>query len=65
MNNKLPASGYIREKKLIPDIIPVGHATLWRWSKDGRFPKPVKLSARVTAWRISDVKAWLESKNHE
>jgi predicted DNA-binding transcriptional regulator AlpA len=28
--------------------------------KAGRFPKPCKLSANVTAWRAEDVRAWCE-----
>lgn len=31
-------------------------------AKQGTFPKPVKLSARVTAWKCEDVWAWLESR---
>jgi prophage regulatory protein len=53
-------SGFIRQKRLIPGILPVSSATLWRMVKDGRFPKPVKLSAGVTAWRAADVQQWLE-----
>jgi predicted DNA-binding transcriptional regulator AlpA len=60
--DKLPASGYIRQKNLIPSVVPISHATLWRKVKTGEFPAPVKLSKRITAWKVSDVKAWLESK---
>ena len=60
--DKLPASGYIRQKKLIPDVVPISNATLWRKVKSGEFPAPVKLSKRITAWRVADVKEWLESK---
>lgn len=37
-------------------------STLWRKVQDGSFPKPVKLSDRVTAWRLGDVRAWLQSR---
>ena len=63
--DRFPAAGYLREKNIIPDPVPISHATLWRWAKDGRFPKPVKLSARVTAWKISEVRAWLDAKAKE
>jgi len=34
-------------------------ATIWRKAnKQGTFPKPVKLSAGVTAWRNSDLAEW-------
>jgi predicted DNA-binding transcriptional regulator AlpA len=57
--DQLPDSGYIRQSQLIPDVVPVSPATLWRNCKAGQFPKPVKLSERVTAWRVGDVRAWL------
>jgi prophage regulatory protein len=42
--------------------IPFSAPTLWRKVKTGDFPAPVKLSERVTAWRVSDVRAWLSYK---
>lgn len=53
----IPSSGFIRESELLKRI-PVSHATLWRWVRDGRFPSPVKFSERITVWRLSDVAAW-------
>lgn len=29
--------------------------TIWRWSRNGGFPKPCKLSAGSTRWRLSDL----------
>lgn len=60
----LPETGYIRQAQLIPQIIPFSPATLWRGVKDGTFPAPVKLSARVTAWRAEDVHAWMQSRSN-
>lgn len=37
----------------------ISASTLWRYVKDGIFPKPLKLSAGVTAWRVEDVRAWI------
>lgn len=56
----LPATGYVRQSKLIPHIIPFSSTTLWRKVKTGEFPAPVKLSSRVTAWRAEDVRAWMD-----
>ena len=58
----LPVTGYIRQAQLIPIILPFSGATLWRKVKSGEFPKPVKLSARVTAWRVEDVREWMQSR---
>lgn len=62
---KLPQSQYIRQSQLIPFIVPFSSATLWRKVKTGEFPKPVKLSERITAWKTTDVKLWIESKTQE
>ena len=58
----LPPTGYIRKAQLIPAIIPVSSSTLWRWVKNGQFVPPVKLSENVTAWRVEDVRQWLDTK---
>jgi len=60
--SSLPAAGFVRQSHLIPGIVPFSAATLWRRVKAGDFPQPVKLSARVTAWRCEDVHAWMQSR---
>ena len=57
--DNLPDSGYMRQAQLIPHVVPFSSATLWRKCKDGQFPKPVKLSERVTAWRVGEVRQFL------
>jgi len=40
-------------------ILPVSPATIWRWVADGKFPKPFKLGASVTAWYSADIEAFI------
>ncbi|WP_442782289.1 helix-turn-helix transcriptional regulator [Collimonas fungivorans] len=54
---------YIRQKQLIPGIVPISAATLWRWVAAGKFPAPIKLGERVTAWLSVDVQRWLDAQN--
>ncbi len=69
----LPDSAFIREAQLvqspkrpeIPAPLPFSAPTLWRKVKAGTFPAPVKLSDRVTAWRVSDVRKWLATLDSE
>jgi prophage regulatory protein len=70
----LPITRLIRQADLlgdpeadppIPAIIPVGASTLWRWVAAKKFPAPIKLGQRVTAWRCSDVAAWIEEQAAE
>ena len=42
-------------------ITGIGRSNLYEMVKEGRFPKPVKLSVRSVGWRQSDVNAWLSS----
>jgi prophage regulatory protein len=35
--------------------IPVSRSTWWSGVKSGRFPAPVKLGPRITAWRDADI----------
>lgn len=66
----LPDSAFIRESQLvqspkrpgIPAPLPFSAPTLWRKVKAGTFPKPVKLSQRVTAWNIGAVRAWMAAQ---
>ena len=41
-------------------LIPVSKSTWWAGCKSGRFPRPVKIGSRTTAWRGSDITALRE-----
>ena len=45
--------------------IPVGKSTWWDGVKSGRYPKPVKLGPRITAWRVEDIRALIEGASNE
>lgn len=60
--DSLPAGGYMRQAQIIPAVIPVSSATWWRGVKSGRFPKPVKLSERVTCWKVGDIRQFLQTQ---
>lgn len=48
---------FLRERELLQRL-PFSHATLWRRINAKQFPQPVRISPRVTAWRLSDVEQW-------
>lgn len=60
MVTNLPETGFVRLPNILK-IIPVGKTTWWEGVKSGRFPKPVKLGSRVTAWRAEDIRALIAS----
>lgn len=55
----LPTTGFIRLPAVL-SVIPVSKSTWWAGVKSGRYPKPVKLSERITAWRVEDIQALIE-----
>lgn len=59
ISNNTLSNGYLRQSQLIPHIVPISSSTLWRRVKDGTFPAPIKLSERITAWRIEDINNWM------
>ena len=40
----------------------LSRSTIYDWIKRGEFPQPVRLGARLVAWRERDVTEWLESR---
>lgn len=43
----------------------VSECTWWRWTREGRTPKPIKLGSRVTVWKRSEVLAMMEQQPSE
>jgi prophage regulatory protein len=38
----------------------ISRSTLYALIKDGRFPKPVKIGARMSAWVETEINQWIE-----
>lgn len=71
MSHQLPETGFLRLSQIIgnpkadppiPAVIPVSKSTWWVGVKSGRYPQPVRtLGVRITAWKIQDILALIES----
>ncbi|MBS1773060.1 MAG: AlpA family phage regulatory protein [Bacteroidetes bacterium] len=67
MNNTNQSSneGFLRLPEVLK-LIPVSKSTWWAGVKSGRYPKSIKLSDRITAWRVDEIRQLmhtLESAN--
>ena len=56
----------MKEEKLITvkeasSITGQSTSSIWRKSKTGQFPEPLKLSVRCTRWKITEVQKWMDS----
>lgn len=58
-NHHLSEIKLLRIKEVLK-IIPVGKSTWWDGVKKGRFPKPIKLGARTTAWKYNDIRSLIK-----
>ena len=43
-------------------LLKVSPATIYRWIKEGSFPKPVRLGPNMVRWKASDIEEWLMQK---
>ena len=66
--HQLPESGFLRlhqiigdTKRGIPAVIPVSKSAWWEGCKTGRYPKPIKLGPRTTAWSVDSIRALIAS----
>ena len=59
MQVTIPETGFVRLAQVL-EVIPIGKSCWWQGVKSGRYPKPVKLSARCTAWKAEDIHALIK-----
>ncbi|MGZ4987353.1 MAG: helix-turn-helix transcriptional regulator [Limisphaerales bacterium] len=62
--SSFPSTGFVRLSSIVAPLgpIPVSKSTWWAGVKSGRYPKPVKLGLRITAWRVEDIVELLNGK---
>jgi prophage regulatory protein len=61
--NPFITEGFVRLHEIIAPHgpLPIGKSAWWAGVKNGRFPRPVKLGARTTAWRVEDIRNLLKT----
>lgn len=52
----LPPEGFVR-LPVVVKVLSIGKTTWWCGIREGRFPKPIKLGPRTSAWRVEDIRA--------
>jgi len=56
----LPETGFVRLPEVLR-VFPISKSAWWAGVKGGRFPKPVKLGPKTSAWRVQDIRALIET----
>jgi prophage regulatory protein len=64
----LPDTGFVRlwqivgdRKRGIAPIIPIGRTSFLTGVKSGKYPQPIKLGPKTTAWRVEDIRDLIET----
>jgi predicted DNA-binding transcriptional regulator AlpA len=67
---QIPEAGFMRLKQILgdkktntPALIPIGRTSFLNGVKSGKYPKPVKLGERTTAWKVQDIRDLINSIN--
>jgi len=64
MNINASTEGFTRVEK-VAKRYDTTTKSIWRWSKQGTFPKPYKLTAGVTAWKNSELAEWEKNRTNK
>jgi prophage regulatory protein len=58
-----PKDGFVRLSSILAPKgpLPISRSSWWAGVTSGRYPKPVKLSPRITAWRVNELRALMDS----
>ena len=79
MNELLQMDGFLRLNQIvgrkpdpknltvpaIPAIIPISKSSWLSGVKNGKYPKPIKLSERIVVWRASDIRKLIEDQSSQ
>lgn len=63
-NQTVIHTGFLRLPQVL-QLIPVSRSTWWAGVQSGIYPKPVKISTRITAWRAEDIYALIEHLSNQ
>lgn len=58
MDSTLSRKGFLRLPQVL-SLIPISKSSWWSGVAQGKFPKPIKLGPRTTAWKTEDIEQLL------
>ncbi len=49
----------VQRAAALAKTLAVAESTIWRWTSEGKFPKPIKLGEKTTVWDLDEVEAFI------
>ena len=62
---KRPATIQIIRFPALSKMLGISRSTLFRWMRDGEFPRNFNMGANSVAWLYSDIESWIQSRSKE
>lgn len=62
MSQRVIRLAQLASTKSRPGLLPVSPATVWRWVREGKMPKPFKLGAGTTVWDADGIEQFLAQR---
>jgi predicted DNA-binding transcriptional regulator AlpA len=56
---------YISKSFILARLANISDTTLWRMCNEGKFPKPISISANRKGWDEDEVNAWFSARSSE
>ena len=63
MSQRILRIAEIATTKSKTGLLPVSSTTVWRWVREGKFPKPFKLGESVTVWDAAEVERFVAERS--
>lgn len=57
--HSLPEVGFVRVRAVLA-VIPISKSAWHAGVREGRYPRPVRIVPRSSAWRVEDIRALIE-----
>lgn len=57
--NQIPEMGFVRLPQIL-SVIPISKSSWWLGVKNGKYPKPIKLGRKISAWKVEEIKQLIE-----
>ena len=52
----------LHRRHAVEEMTALSRSTIYAMMDEGTFPRPVRIGKRAVAWRDSDLRAWLASR---
>jgi prophage regulatory protein len=59
--DEIPRSAGLLRLAGVLRLVPVSKSSWWAGVKSGRYPRPVRIGPRTTAWRARDIRELVEN----